>query len=73
MTKMKVVPTGLPGVENDQGLDDNLFTLSRGSQLPYTEKTKMMNQILLKKIQLFYRCGIAPMGLITLVPKPCTK
>ena len=42
--KMKVVPTGLPGVENDQGLDDNTFTLSRASQLPYTEKTKHMFQ-----------------------------
>ena len=40
--KMKVVPMGLPGVENVAAPRESIFTLSRGSQLPYMNKTKTM-------------------------------
>ena len=36
--KMKVVPMGLPGVENVPTPRESIFTLSRGSQLPYMQK-----------------------------------
>ena len=36
--KMKVVPMGLPGVENVPAPRESIFTLSRGSQLPYTKE-----------------------------------
>ena len=36
--KMKVVPTGSPGVENVPAPRESILTLSRGSQLPYATK-----------------------------------
>ena len=36
----KVVPMGLPGVENVPAPRESIFTLSRGSQLPYNKKNK---------------------------------
>ena len=36
--KMKVVQMGLPGVENVPTPRESIFTLSRGSQLPYMKK-----------------------------------
>ena len=38
--KMKVVPTGSPGVENVPTPRESILTLSRGSQLPYTKNIK---------------------------------
>ena len=38
--KMKVVPMGLPGVENVPAPRESIFTLSRGSQRPYTKNIK---------------------------------
>ena len=49
--KMKGVPMGLPGVENVPTPRESIFTLSRGSQLPYTKKKSenyINYQILLK-------------------------
>ena len=37
--KVKVVPTGLPGVENVPTPWESIFTLSMG-QLPYTKKSR---------------------------------
>ena len=39
--KNEVVPTGSPGVGNVPTPRDSILTLSRGSQLPYTKKTKI--------------------------------
>ena len=38
--KMKVVPMGLPGVENVPTPRESILTLSRGSQLPDIKKSK---------------------------------
>ena len=46
--KMKVVPMGLPGVENVPTPRESILTLSRGSQLPYTKKQKIDISILFK-------------------------
>ena len=40
--KIKVVPMGWPGVENVPAPRESILTLCRGSQLPYTKKTKLL-------------------------------
>ena len=49
----KVVPMGLPGVENVPTPRESILTLSRGSQLPYNKKKYILIPLFL------YRCGPA--------------
>ena len=57
--KMKVVPTGSPGVENVPTPRESILTLSRGSQLPYTKKNKI-RCFFTKKIYTFFLAYSTP-------------
>ena len=50
----KVVPMGLPGVENDQGLDDNMFTLQYLEPTSSHIREKMRNSLIWIERQLLF-------------------